>query len=80
MKSAQTRAKGAAPNLYLVSPMDREMIEGFSCTPRTAYQIGFENCRYQRVYANPFPVHSAAWCSYEAGHADASAQRRGLPL
>ena len=78
MKAAPTRTKGERPNLYLVAPMDRELLEGYSSTPLTAYQMGFECCRYQRVYANPYPLQSQAWRSYEAGHADARAQRGGL--
>lgn len=75
MKTAQTRTKGARANLWLVSPADRELLEGYSATPITPYQMGFECRRYQGVYANPFPPRSAAWCSYEAGHADARAVR-----
>lgn len=76
-RPAPTRTIGARPNLYLVSPADRELLEGYSSTPLTPYRMGFECHCYQRVYANPFPVSSAAWRSYEAGHADARAQRRG---
>lgn len=75
-KIAPTRTKGVKPNLYLVSPAVRDMIEGYSSTPLTPYQMGFESCRYQGVYANPFPLRSRAWRSYEAGHADARAQQR----
>ena len=69
-----TSKRPPRPNLNLVSPVDRELLEGFSCTPRTPYQVGFENCRYQRVYANPYSLHSEAWRRCEAGHADARAQ------
>lgn len=71
MSATPTRAKGERPNLRLVSPEDRDLLEGYSSTPLTAYQMGFECCRYQGVYANPYPVRSAAWRSYDAGHADA---------
>lgn len=71
-----TQTKGEKPNLYLVSPVDRELIEGFSATPRTPYQVGYETCRYQRVYANPYPSGSTAWWQCEAGHADARVARR----
>ncbi len=79
MSSPSTaQATAPAPNLYLVSPADRELVERFSCAPRTPYRAGFEDCTYQRVYANPYPLHSDAWRRYEAGHADARAQERGL--
>ena len=52
------------------------MIEGYSSTPLTAYRMGFECCCYQGVYANPYPVRSAAWRDYDTGHADARAQQQ----
>jgi len=64
------------PNSFFVSPVDRELIDGYSCTPRTPYQVGFETQLYQRVYANPYPLHSQAWHQCDAGHADARAQQR----
>lgn len=73
---AQPRTKGSKPNLYLVSPAVRDMIEGYSSTPLTAYRMGFECCCYQGVYANPYPVRSAAWRDYDTGHADARAQQQ----
>lgn len=78
MKTPPARTRGARPNLYLVSAIDRELLEGYSSTPLTPYQWGFECSRYQQVYANPFPRQSAAWRSYESGHADARGQRAGI--
>lgn len=78
MRASPARTKGEKPNLYLVSPADREMLEGYSSTPLSPYRMGFECCCYQRVYANPFPLRSQAWCNYEAGHTDARAQRGRL--
>lgn len=40
-------------------------------TPVTPYQVGFEDCRYCRVYANPHPVGTPEWHKYDAGHTDA---------
>lgn len=78
MQTSPMRAKGAGPDLYLVSPLDRDLLEGYSATPMTAYSLGYECRRYQRVYANPFPRQSDAWRDYEAGHADARAQGAGI--
>lgn len=66
------------PNLFLVSPADRELIERFSCHPRTPYRAGFEDCMYQHIYANPYPLRTDAWRRYESGHVDARAQQRVL--
>ena len=46
------------------------------CLPATPYQRGFEDGRYGRVYANPYPLRSAAWARYEAGSQDARKARR----
>lgn len=37
----------------------------------TSYRAGFEDCLYDHVYRNPFPVNSAEWHSYDSGNADA---------
>ena len=72
------RTKGEHPNLYLVAPVDRELLESYSSTPLTPYQMGFECCRYQCIYANPYPTYSDAWRRYNAGHEDARAARVSL--
>lgn len=41
------------------------------CQPVTPYQAGFEDCRYQHEYNNPFPIASAPWGAYEQGNQDA---------
>ncbi len=40
-------------------------------TPVTPYRRGFEDGTYDPVYANFYPVGSAAWRAYDAGNADA---------
>lgn len=37
----------------------------------TPYRAGFEDCLYDHVYRNPFPVNSQAWQDYDRGNADA---------
>lgn len=37
----------------------------------TPYRAGFEDCLYDHIYRNPFPVNSEAWTSYDRGNADA---------
>ena len=50
-------------------------------TPVTPYRRGFEDCTYDHVYANFYPVGSEAWRQYDAGSADArTAQRQGRAL
>jgi hypothetical protein len=76
--SSPSTARGTTPrpNLYLVGPEIREMIERFSYSPRSPYRAGFEDCTYQRVYANPYRRGTDAWRSYEAGHTDARTQQQ----
>lgn len=40
-------------------------------TPVTPYRRGLEDCLYDRVYANPYPVGSAEWKAYDNGNYDA---------
>ena len=46
------------------------------CARATPYQRGFEDSAYSRIYANPYPLGSAAWWAYEAGCQDARRQGR----
>lgn len=39
--------------------------------PVTPYRRGFEDCIYDRVFANPYPPHSAESVEYNRGHGDA---------
>ena len=43
----------------------------------TPYQRGFEDARYNRIYANPYRLGSIAWRAYDAGCADARREGRG---
>jgi hypothetical protein len=38
--------------------------------PVCAYQRGFEDCRYERSYCNPFPVGGREYRQYEIGFRD----------
>lgn len=51
-------------------PRKRYLLLRGSCLV-TPYRAGFEDCLYDRVYRNPFPVNSEAWNSYDRGNADA---------
>lgn len=48
------------------------------CVRATPYQRGFEDVRYDAIYANPYRVQSAAWRAYERGAQDARKQGRGV--
>lgn len=37
----------------------------------TPYRAGFEDCLYDHIYRNPFPVNSDEWHRYDRGNADA---------
>lgn len=60
-----------------LSPDMRE----FACDARfaepvTPYRRGFEDCQYDHVYANPYPVGSAEWRNYCRGNEDARGKAR----
>lgn len=40
-------------------------------TPVSPYRRGFEDCLYDRVYANPYHPGSPEWHAYERGNQDA---------
>lgn len=48
------------------------------CTRATPYQRGYEDCCYQRIYANPYRADRAAWHAYDRGNADA--RRNGAQM
>lgn len=39
--------------------------------PVTPYRRGFEDCVYERVFANPYPLYSEESAEYNRGHGDA---------
>ena len=41
------------------------------CQLISPYRAGFEDCLYNRCYANPFVVGSPQWSQYDAGNSDA---------
>lgn len=47
-----------------------------SATPRTPYQVGFDDARYGDVYYNPYLPTSMARSGYDDGHADGTLSRR----
>lgn len=38
------------------------------CRMISAWQAGFEDCIYSRIYANPFPVGTTLWHRYDRGN------------
>lgn len=40
-------------------------------TPCSPYRRGFEDCFYDRVYANPYPTNTPEHSAYERGSQDA---------
>lgn len=42
--------------------------------PISPYRRGFEDYRYDHVYANPYPIGSADWRRYNDGNLDARRQ------
>ena len=47
-----------------------------AATPRTPYQIGFDDARYGDVYYNPYLPTSLAHDQYDAGHEDGTQARQ----
>lgn len=40
--------------------------------PVSPYRRGFEDCRYENVYCNPYTINSKRFWSYEHGFRDAN--------
>lgn len=55
----------------IVYPTRREVLLHRECAPPTAYELGFEQYRYLRLYRNPFPVGCEDWWAYDNGNEDA---------
>lgn len=41
------------------------------CRLISAWQAGWEDCTYNQLYANPYPVGSVLWNRYDKGNQDA---------
>ncbi len=52
------------------------------CRLISPYRAGFEDCLYNRCYANPFTLGSVQWSQYDSGNLDARQtinQRKDTP-